>query len=70
MVAEIIEPIVPHVRKSEGFNGQRAIVLPDKVIKSYRKSALISNIFITDIGFIRKQNSITESEKRERPDKF
>jgi AraC-like DNA-binding protein/mannose-6-phosphate isomerase-like protein (cupin superfamily) len=42
------------VRKSEGFNGQRAIVLPDKVIKSYRKSALISNIFITDIGFYPK----------------
>lgn len=54
MVAEDIELIAPHVRKSEGFNGQRAIVLPDKVIKSYRKSALISNIFITDIGFYPK----------------
>lgn len=42
------------VRKSEGFNGQRAIVLPDKVIKSYSKSALISNMFITDIGFYPK----------------
>lgn len=42
------------VRKGEGFNGQRAIVLPDKVIRSYRKSALISNIFITDIGFYPK----------------
>jgi AraC-like DNA-binding protein/mannose-6-phosphate isomerase-like protein (cupin superfamily) len=42
------------IRKSEGFNGQLAIVLPDKVIKSYRKSTLISNIFITDIGFYPK----------------
>jgi AraC-like DNA-binding protein len=41
-------------RKSEGFNGQRAIVLPVKVIKSFRKSALISNLFITDIGFYPK----------------
>lgn len=54
MIADEIEPIAPHVRKSEGFNGQRAIVLPDKVIKSYRKSAPISNIFITDIGFYPK----------------
>lgn len=42
------------VRKSEGFNGQRAIVLPDKVIKSYNTSAMISNVFITDIGFYPK----------------
>jgi AraC-like DNA-binding protein len=51
---ETAEPGAQAVRKSEGFNGQRAIVLPDKVIKSYRKSALISNIFITDIGFYPK----------------
>ncbi|MBK0379699.1 AraC family transcriptional regulator [Mucilaginibacter segetis] len=51
---ETTEPGVNTVRKSEGFNGQRAIVLPDKVIKSYRKSELISNIFITDIGFYPK----------------
>ncbi|RYF25187.1 MAG: AraC family transcriptional regulator [Flavobacteriales bacterium] len=42
------------VRKSEGFNGQRAIVLPDKVIKSYNTSAMFSNVFITDIGFYPK----------------
>lgn len=42
------------LRKSEGFNGQRAIVLPGKVIKSYRKAGLINNIFITDIGFYPK----------------
>lgn len=41
-------------RKSEGFNGQRAIVLPVKVIKSFRTSPLISNVFITDIGFYPK----------------
>lgn len=53
MVQEAIDQVA-NVRKSEGFNGQRAIVLPDKVIKSYRKSALISNVFITDIGFYPK----------------
>ncbi len=42
------------LRKSDGFNGQKAIVLPEKVIKSYRKSALISAAFITDIGFYPK----------------
>ena len=45
---------VKKVRKSEGFNGQKAIVLPVKVIKSFRKSPLISNVFITDIGFYPK----------------
>lgn len=54
MAQEVIDQVISNVRKSEGFNGQRAIVLPDKVIKSYRKSALISNIFITDIGFYPK----------------
>ncbi|QKJ28784.1 AraC family transcriptional regulator [Mucilaginibacter mali] len=51
----ITDPPAEHTqRKSEGFNGQRAIVLPDKVIKAYRKSAIISNVFITDIGFYPK----------------
>ncbi len=47
-------PLTKTPRKSEGFNGQRAIVLPVKVIKSFRKSPLISNVFITDIGFYPK----------------
>lgn len=42
------------LRKSDGFNGQKAIVLPDKVLKSYRKSALINALFVTDIGFYPK----------------
>src|SRR6185312_6590808 len=42
------------VRKSEGFNGQRSIVLPLKVTRGFRKSSLISQAFITDIGFYPK----------------
>jgi AraC-like DNA-binding protein len=42
------------VRKSDGFNGQRAIVLPVKVIKGFRKAVLMNSIFITDIGFYPK----------------
>lgn len=47
-------PAMTSFRKSEGFNGQRAIVLPVKVIRSIKKSPLISNVFITDIGFYPK----------------
>lgn len=42
------------VRKGEGFHGQRSIVLPRKTMMSYSRSTLISNIFITDIGFYPK----------------
>jgi AraC-like DNA-binding protein len=41
-------------RKREGFAGQRAIVLPEKIIGSCRRNAQISNVFITDIGFYPK----------------
>jgi AraC-like DNA-binding protein len=41
-------------RKKEGFNGQKAIVLPNKVIKGCEESPLIKNLFITDIGFYPK----------------
>jgi len=51
---EAIENTRSIVRKSEGFNGQRAIVLPVKVIKNFRKSPLISNLYLTDIGFYPK----------------
>jgi AraC-like DNA-binding protein len=41
-------------RKKDGFNGQKAIVLPRKVIEGCESSPLISNLFITDIGFYPK----------------
>jgi AraC-like DNA-binding protein/mannose-6-phosphate isomerase-like protein (cupin superfamily) len=41
-------------RKKDGFNGQKAIVLPRKIIESCEASALIRNLFITDIGFYPK----------------
>ena len=41
-------------RKKDGFNGQRAIVLPNKIIKSCEQSPLINQLFITDIGFYPK----------------
>ncbi len=51
---EIVNRIEKPLRKSEGFNGQRAIVLPAKVIKGFSKSPLVNNVFITDIGFYPK----------------
>lgn len=41
-------------RKKDGFNGQRAIVLPGKIIKSCETAALLNQLFITDIGFYPK----------------
>ena len=41
-------------RKKEGFNGQKAIVLPTKVIQGCEENLLIKNLFITDIGFYPK----------------
>ena len=41
-------------RKKDGFNGQKAIVLPTKIIKSCENSPLINHLFITDIGFYPK----------------
>ena len=41
-------------RKKDGFNGQRAIVLPGKIIKSCDNAPLINHLFITDIGFYPK----------------
>lgn len=41
-------------RKKDGFNGQKAIVLPNKIIKSCEDNALINHLFITDIGFYPK----------------
>ncbi len=41
-------------RKKDGFNGQKAIVLPDKIVKSCDETKLIHQLFITDIGFYPK----------------
>lgn len=39
------------IRKKEGFQGQKAIVLPKKIIELCSYSPPVSNLFITDIGF-------------------
>ena len=41
-------------RKKDGFNGQRAIVLPSKIVKTCEASVLVNQLFITDIGFYPK----------------
>jgi len=41
-------------RKKDGFNGQKAIVLPRKIVEFCAESPLIKNLFITDIGFYPK----------------
>ncbi|MGZ5246692.1 MAG: AraC family transcriptional regulator [Flavitalea sp.] len=41
-------------RKKDGFNGQRAIVLPSKILKVCSEHPLIRNLYITDIGFYPK----------------
>lgn len=41
-------------RKKDGFNGQKAIVLPSKIVKSCDEATLINHLFITDIGFYPK----------------
>ncbi|MGZ3837471.1 MAG: AraC family transcriptional regulator [Flavisolibacter sp.] len=41
-------------RKKDGFNGQKAIVLPSKIIQSCEQASLVHHLFITDIGFYPK----------------
>jgi len=41
-------------RKKEGFKGQKAIVLPNKIVQNCEELPLIKNLFITDIGFYPK----------------
>jgi AraC-like DNA-binding protein len=45
---------MPATRKKDGFNGQKAIVLPSKIVRSCDEAPLISNLFVTDIGFYPK----------------
>jgi len=43
------------IRKMEGFDGQRAIVIPRKILLDYcYNNVLISNAFVTDIGYYPK----------------
>jgi AraC-like DNA-binding protein len=41
-------------RKRDGFNGQKALVLPHKIVKDCDETKLIHQLFITDIGFYPK----------------
>lgn len=50
--------------KREGFQGQRAIIMPRKILKEQcQEHPLISNLFVTDIGFYPK----AKGHYRERP---
>lgn len=52
------------MRKKEGFEGQKAIVLPRKILLKYcEPNRLISNLYITDIGYYPK----AKFHYRERP---
>ena len=39
------------IRKREGFEGQRAIVLPKKIIEVCANTPPVNSMFVTDIGF-------------------
>jgi AraC-like DNA-binding protein len=39
------------IRKREGFDGQRSIVLPKKVLKECQAKPPLNSLYITDIGF-------------------
>lgn len=41
-------------RKKDGFNGQKAIVLPQKIVQSCDAAKLVHQLFLTDIGFYPK----------------
>jgi len=45
------------VRLKSGFNGERAIVIPQLIIKIMEKDPLISMLHITDIGYYPKSQS-------------
>ena len=44
----------PAQRKPDGFNGQKAIVLPNKIIKNCEETKLVQQLLVTDIGFYPK----------------
>ena len=39
------------IKKSEGFSGQRSIVLPSAIIKEVSRKVFIRNLYVTDIGY-------------------
>lgn len=53
------------VRKEEGFQGQKAIVIPRKILSGYcARHAVIGNLYVTDMGYYPK----ARFHYRERPD--
>ena len=42
------------IKRKDGFNGERALVLPLSVVQEMEKDALSSVLHITDIGYYPK----------------
>lgn len=42
------------IRKKDGFNGQKAIVLPKPIVRICEQHPIIANLHITDVGFYPK----------------
>ena len=38
-------------KKSDGFTGQRLIVLPKRIVKNIQKNPLTKSLYLTDIGY-------------------
>ncbi len=51
------------IRKQEGFEGQKAIVLPKKILEVCEQTAPVNGLFITDVGFYPR----AQYHYRERP---
>lgn len=51
------------IRKQEGFEGQKAIVLPKKILEVCQHTAPVNTLFITDVGFYPR----AQYHYRERP---
>ncbi|MCD2425093.1 AraC family transcriptional regulator [Niabella pedocola] len=47
----MLEEHVQPTKKKDGFNGQKSIVLPRNVLNLCRSKQLLSNLYLTDIGF-------------------
>jgi len=45
------------LRKSEGFSGQKMIVLPQKIVANIQEDPLLKTLYITHIGYFPKANS-------------
>ena len=42
------------MKQKDGFTGERSIVLPQMVVEMEREDALVSSLYITDIGYYPK----------------